>query len=333
MTTNNLTFDSATETIHNNISFDSNGNVVISNKTETENALVFFSEFVALSVLKRLHAETGGQSFRELTIDIVSMSANKRQLENILSNKHVTFDSDGNVKDGYTKEQSMNINRLSSIDMGDGIEIVNQAYIAIMENIHDMYTRCGMFNFTTRYEKEYVNKRVKKVDEFDSATEYEKREKSFFGHVFSSVRAYIAGRFNSIKYNPRNGYTYIEYESENSDGEKNVFYLRSEKFADLGGNTCHWNGHDFETTVTKSATEYATEYAKKRELIDALNMTKRETEIVLDVARGLSNSQIAKKYHISKPTVSATKARIRKRCEKVCTAEQLASVGVKLEKA
>ncbi len=320
-TDNAITFDNVKENI---ITLYLKKHTLTATETATlDSAIITMSEIIALSVLKRLYSETGGQSFRELSIDIMRDSNDKERLQRLCNEKKITFDSDGNIKASYTKEQTQNIDKLVKERFGDGTILVNDSCVALMTELNYFIDNVGkssndkkrlvsFIDFDFVYGKEYVNKRVQRVDR-ETAEHFIIKEKTIFGHCFSTVRANIAETFDSVKYNPRDGHSYIEYETENESGDGERFYLRTAKFADLGGDAHEWNGHDFVIRSKMTATEYRADYERQKKIIESLNLTKRQTEILLECSKDRNISRVARKFKVSRQAVLKTLSQIQKK--------------------
>lgn len=189
--------------------------------------------------------------------------------------------------------------KLMSECLSDGIDLVQEAALALIEQAAE-HADAGEGWLDAPYTARRLSRRVLiKAD--DSAAHVD--EVTYpIREVYRAVRRAVASS-RAVKVDPRNGYTYIEDMQE--DGLDTV-YLRMGKYADLGGEDC--NG---------LYTAGRDTYDRYNDVLGALNLTKRQGEIVALRMRGYGYQAIASRLGINEGSVCLTLRRLRAKCEEV----------------
>lgn len=129
-------------------------------------------------------------------------------------------------------------------------------------------------------------------------------------NVYIAVRRYIDSS-RAVKVDASNGYSYIEDVTSITDTDgneiKSDIYLRSNKYADLGGNTVNFNG------VFTSYTMDNVSYEKQEKCIDALNLSGVQAKILKLRLEGYGYESIATYLGVKNGTVMKNMERIQKK--------------------
>lgn len=163
------------------------------------------------------------------------------------------------------------LNAIICQSWGDGLDLVNTAIIAILEETQKQIARGEAVNL----EKPYTVRRLKRkvwIKSADSVNGWETVETSPIKEIYKSVRRYI-NQTRALATDARNGYSYLEeIATDTETGEKATIYRRLTKYADLGGYACDYNG-----ACTLYSADSAT-VADSETLVSALNLTKRQAQ-------------------------------------------------------
>lgn len=200
--------------------------------------------------------------------------------------------------------------------LGDGLDLVHTTAAALLEQAADHADGPG---WTERpYTVRRLSRRVY-IQSADSAA-WNDEETTPIQEVFKAVRREIQAS-RAMRTDPRNGYTYIqELTADPETDTLESVYIRMGKYADIGG---------FQTAAPVSMagapagldlsgselyTADATAVHDYNRMIESLNMTPRQAEIVRLRMQGHGYKAIASKLGISQGNVCTTLSRLREKC-------------------
>lgn len=163
-------------------------------------------------------------------------------------------------------------NKLSQQTLGDGLDIVHVAMVALLDESEKADRTKENF-----LENTYNVRRLKKkvwIKSEDSINGWETVETSPIKEVYKAVRREVANN-RSLNIDPSNGYLYLEdLATDEESNEKTTIYRRLNKFSDLAGNVTDFNGAvKFETVDANSVTDYDT-------MVEKLELTARQAKIL-----------------------------------------------------
>lgn len=214
--------------------------------------------------------------------------------------EHIERNEDGdivNITDDPAARDALA--KLMSECLSDGIDLVQEAATALIEQAAE-HADAGEGWLDAPYTVRRLSRRV--LIRADESAAYVDETTFAMREVYRAVRRAVASS-RAVKVDPRNGYTYIADMQE--DGLDTV-YLRMGKYADLGGEDC--NGL---YTAGRDA------YDRYNDVLAALNLTKRQAEIVALRMRGCGYQAIATHLGIREDNVRLTLRRLRAKCEEV----------------
>ena len=163
-------------------------------------------------------------------------------------------------------------NKLSQQTLGDGIDIVHVAMVALLDE-SEKADRTKANYLENTYEVRRLKKKVW-IKQADSVNGWETVETSPIKEVYKAVRREIANS-RSLNIDPSNGYLYLEdLATDEESNEEATIYRRLNKFSDLAGNVTDYNGAvTFETVDSTSADKYES-------MVDALELTARQAKVL-----------------------------------------------------
>ena len=200
--------------------------------------------------------------------------------------------------------------------LGDGLDLVHTAAAALLEQAADHADGPG---WTERpYKVRRLSRRVY-IQSAESAA-WNDEETTPIQEAFKAVRREIQSS-RSMRTDPRNGYTYIqELTADPETDTLEAVYIRLGKYADLGGYQTtvpatlagapaglDLSGSDLYTADPAAVHDY-------NSIIEALNMTPRQSEIVRLRMQGHGYKAIASKLGVSQGNVCTTLSRLREKC-------------------
>lgn len=163
-------------------------------------------------------------------------------------------------------------NKLSQQTLGDGLDIVHVAMVALLDESEKADRTKENF-----LENTYNVRRLKKkvwIKSENSINGWETVETSPIKEVYKAVRREVANN-RSLNIDPSNGYLYLEdLATDEESNEETTIYRRLNKFSDLAGNVTDFNGAvKFETVDANSVTDYDT-------MVEKLELTARQAKIL-----------------------------------------------------
>lgn len=245
------------------------------NTTTYTQALENLATAVAYSVLKKC-IDT---SYNETLVSIRhELTRDKKNIENIIyCSEHATklaYNDNGDltqvVLDNDCKKA---LTTLASATFGDGLDLVNDAIVAILEETEKQLARGEKIDL----EKVYTVRRLKKkvwIKSDDSVNGWETVETAPIREIYKTVRRAINSS-RALATDPRNGYSYIEDLSKDLEtGETETIYRRLAKYSDLGGYATDYNNACTFYTIDSETVK------DTDELLNALNLTKRQAQVL-----------------------------------------------------
>lgn len=225
------------------------------------------------------------------------------------------------TKDGDTKSEVVNedadraAKALQELALGDGIDLVHTAVVAILEQTADHAT-----NEPGWMERPYTSRRLSRkvlIKSSDSA-KWTDEECVPISEVYREVRRAVQNS-RAVQTDPRSGYSYIEDIAADPDSNATeTVYRRLHKWADLGGYTMtgHYDAHGnasrggLYTTSAQSAADYA-------EVLAALNLTERQATVARLRMSGYGIRAIGTYIGVPFQNIKRTLEQIIAKCEKI----------------
>lgn len=227
-----------------------------------------------------------------IAADIATLENTRRNAEKAAK---TTFDSNGElVTIVADKDAETAISKLVSSNLSDGINLVQTAALALLEQAIDHAD--GENWLDTPYNVRRLSKRVY-IKATDSAA-YRDETTTPIQEAFREVRRHIMNS-RAVRTDPRNGYTYIEdYTQDGLD----AIYLRMGKYADMGGYDCNGNY----TADIQTAHTY-------ENILEKLNLTARQSTIISLRMQGMGYKAIATYLGVTHEAVRKQLVRIGER--------------------
>lgn len=212
----------------------------------------------------------------------------------------IAWTEDGDIiTETADKESLDSVNRLSRETLSDAIDLQQTAVVALLEQASE-HASAGESWLDVPYTIRRLSKRVY-IQTSDSAS-YADVETTPIQEVYRTVRRQIADS-RAVQTDPRNGYTYVEMPTAE---EVDAIYYRSGRYADIGG----YDSMNNYTAGFQTVTDY-------EDILRRLNMTRRQTEIIMLRMRGYGYKAIASYLGITQETVKTTVRRLRDKCESI----------------
>lgn len=207
---------------------------------------------------------------------------------------------------------------MDSIDLlplGDGLDLVNVAVVAIMEEATAHATTAPGW-----MEADYQTKRIKRrvlIKSTDTAA-WEEVTTSPVREAFRAVRRAVADS-RAVVADPRSKYCYVEDMATASDDTTTleVVYRRLHKYADIGGyaHTGHAGRNGADCGGLYSVDMEA--YMDYNAILERLNMTAAQAEYVRLRMSGCGSAAIASYMGVSEGRVYNIAKALRVKCEKI----------------
>ena len=263
-----------------------------------EKELQTLATCVTHSVLKKCINVSYNESLVGVKRDVVADTHKIASIDRLNNSTYrLKYNKDGDlVREVINKDNEKALNKITREALGDGADLVNVAIIEILEQ-----TREHGPNLEIPYTKRVLNRKVWiKVE--DSVNGWKDETTSGIREVYKAVRRAIESS-RAVQANAKNGYTYLEEVVTDEDGnedEVQTVYRRLDKYADLGGYATDFNGAC--TLYSASAeTVYDTD-----ELIEMLNLTERQAQVLKLRMRGYGQKAIATYLGVSKQAIQKT---------------------------
>ena len=265
-----------------------------------EKELQTLSQAICFSVLKKLldkASDTDCKKLTQLRREIIPSISNLENVNRLSSTDGaLTYDKNGNMKFKHDAITENAISTLIQSRLGDGLDLVQECNAFILEE-----KRTGL-SLEETYAKTAPKKHIFTENAYYTdadLTDTRQYETTGIQETYRHIRKYIQ----------KNGgvkacismYTYVDI-----DGVDDA-YIRLGKCADIGGRVCDFNGKETAYTATICDVE------KRKEMIQKLNLTPKQAQILKYLEMGMQQKLIAQKLGITQMAVYDMIQRIRKK--------------------
>lgn len=271
-------------------------------------ALTDLATAVAYSVLKKC-IDTG---YNETLVSIrYELTRDKNTLASIAHcNEHATrlaYNEDGDLKqETINNDCKKALTDLARQTLGDGIDLVNEAVLAIMQETARQIENGEAVDL----ERPYTVRRLKRkvyIKIEDTANGWETVETTPIREIYKAVRRAI-NLSRAAATDPRNGYSYLEdMATDTETGTTEKVYRRLPKYADLGGYACDFNG---------ACTLYSVDAETVKDvdtLVASMNLTKKQAQVLTLRQSGYGYKAIATYLGVTQRAVAKTVEAIQKK--------------------
>ena len=281
----------------------------------SEKALSTLATATVYSVLKKVINTTANPTLKMVRTDMTRGLNDLDRLDYATNNAtRLTYSADGDptveVIDSALSEAAA---KIIHENLGDGLDLVNDAVVAILEETAKQLDRDP--DMPTDLERPYTVRRLKKkvwIKVEESVNGWETVETTPIREIYKAVRRAIDAS-RAMQTDPRNGYTYLEDLAIDSDSaETATIYRRLPKYADMGGRVCDFNGKEI---VATSASAVDVEEIDR--LVASMNLTTRESTILTYKMRGYGNKAIATAIGVTEDSCKGATNRIRSKARAV----------------
>lgn len=250
-------------------------------QTETAytNALTDLATAVAYSVLKKCIDVSQNNALKQVRQSIARDTHTLQNITYASDNAYTTtYNAEGDrVQTVADKDLSNALDKLCAETLGDGIDLVNDAVIAILQETEKAKERNSGTLTPQFMEAPYTVRRLKRkvwIKLEDSVNGWETVETKPIQEVYKAVRRAIDSS-RAAQTDPRNGYLYIEDFATDTESESvETVYRRLPKYADIGGAVTDFNGKE---TVYTADDETVTDIDK---LVEMLNLSARQAKVL-----------------------------------------------------
>lgn len=166
---------------------------------------------------------------------------------------------------------------------GDADDLIQVAAVAILQQVKRMQAANGKIDLESVYVKKTLRKRTLVISG-NNELSYISKDTTGIQEIFRAVRSYINS--NKNRYQVSN-FSYLQAIAKDT---QETYYYRLPKYADLGGYVRDYNGKNTFYTVSDNATD---DIARVKQIIDTLQLTATQTEILKYRLQGLSYREIA----------------------------------------
>ena len=188
------------------------------------------------------------------------------------------------------------VNAILGDTLGDGMDIVHDAIVAILEEKAAAADRAPAENWID--EPYTVNRLSRRVYiKLDDSAAYREEETTPIVEVYRATRRAVENS-RAVKTDPASGYTYFDDIAENGD---RIFY-RARRFADIGGYDCN----DLYTAGVETLRDYETMRA-------ALDLTARQETVLRLREQGHGYKAIASYLGVTQRAIAKTCEAIQKK--------------------
>lgn len=204
---------------------------------------------------------------------------------------------------------------LQGESLGDGLDLVNAAAVAILEQTADHMTAAPGW-METPYTLRRIRRRV--LVRADDTAAWEEVETTPIREVYRAIRREVQNS-RAMQTDPRNGYSYIEDTAADPDSNATeTIYRRLHKWADLGGYTM--TGHYDEHGNASRGGQYTTTAAAVADydsILAALNLSTRQASVLRLRMSGYGTPAIGTYLGIDGGNVRRTLRQIQEKCAKI----------------
>lgn len=271
-------------------------------------ALTDLATAVAYSVLKKC-IDTG---YNETLVSIrYELARDNNALATIEHcNEHATrlvYNEDGDLtQETVNTDCKKALTDLARQTLGDGLDLVNEAVLAIMQETAKQTARGETVDLERPYEVRRLKRKVY-IKKEDTVNGWETVETTPIREIYKAVRRAI-NLSRAAATDPRNGYSYLEdMATDTETGETEKVYRRLPKYADLGGYACDYNG---------ACTLYSVDAETVKDvdtLIANMNLTKKQAQVLTLRQSGYGYKAIATYLGVTQRAVAKTVEAIQKK--------------------
>lgn len=278
-------------------------------KSYNDKIIIDWCRMVTNSVLRKLIGVSNDNKCIEMKKDIAEQSCFENAMD-MLNNADIVlyeYNSDGDrVFTNDYLEYTKNIDSLVlNNNFGDGVDLVNDCFIKLVDECIMQYESCGYINLTEQY-TDVKQKKLVVIRDNDNKGLYKEVETTILQECFRYVRECIrkSGSFTTAS----NKYTYIESELENGD----IVYKRLNG-VDVGQIAYQ---ETFSHATTVSAIDDSA-MDKINSIIDLLELSDQQKKIVRYRLRGYGYKAIATALGVKSDNVKTQCKRIKAKAEKI----------------
>lgn len=262
--------------------------------------------------LKNGTSSNSGQNplLRKLKADIYAENNRRDRLNFCLDNfQKEVYNANGDVEIITDRELNKAIDELIKNPITDSQDLVQECILALLEECNRMKRSGALVDLERPYIKRALSKRV--VIKTKDSSAWTDVETTPIQEVYRAIRRYIMNN-RAFLADARCKYTYIaELSADTESDTVDTVYRRLGKYADLGGYAKDFNG-----ATTLYSVEKETVY-KLDELVEKLNLTKRQAEILDLRQQGYGVKAIATYLKIKKQSVQVHLSRIQAEAKKL----------------
>lgn len=284
---------------------------VDSTTDEYATALTDLATAVAYSVLKKCintgYNDTLVSIRNDLTIGRITLNNTAYTADHATD---LTFNADGDLETvTVDRDSATALTVLCRETLGDGLDLVNTAVVAILEETEKQRDRCELINLESPYEVRQLKRKVWiKAPESNA---WETVQTVPIKEVFRAVRRSIMDS-KAMQTDPRNGYSYLEDLTYDPDtGDSTTIYRRLTRYADLGGYVTDFNGACTLYTVDRETVD------RYDQLIASLNLTAKQAKCLKLREQGYGNKAIATALGVTENSVKGAMTEIRRKAKQI----------------
>lgn len=215
-----------------------------------------------------------------------------------------SYDSNGDMRLDHDKDADNGIAALIDYSITDGYDLVQAAVVALLEMAADHAANGGEW-LDAPFTVSRLSKRVY-IRETDSRA-YKDVETTPIQECYRAVRRAVASS-RAVQTDPRSAYTYISIDAYEPEQLEQIF-VRAGKWEDIGSIDCHglYTGN-IETFRANRRAE---------ELIEKMNLTARQLQVLKLRMRGYGIQAIATYLGTSRGNIQQIIGRIRREFEEL----------------
>lgn len=256
-------------------------------------------------------ASNSGQSplLRKLKVEIYAEQNRRERMNYCLENfQKEIYNANGDVEVITDRELNKAIDELIKNPLPDSQDLIQECMLALMEECNRMKQNGEPIDIERPYTKRTLSKKV--VIRTEDTSAWTDVEVTPIQEVYRAVRRYIMDN-RSFVADARCKYSYIaELSADTESDTVDTIYRRLGKYADLGGYAKDYNGA---TTLYSVEEETAYQYY---DLVEKLNLTERQAEILDLRIKGYGLKAIATHLKIKKQSVQVHLSRIQEEARK-----------------
>jgi DNA-binding CsgD family transcriptional regulator len=281
------------------------------NKKEFENVSYSLAKALTFSVLKKCIDVSQSPTLKAIRNSIIIDEKTVQDILYICNNNYeYTYNKNGDYVVKVIDSKAENdLHKLINSNFGDGLHIVNGAWIMLQDETNKAIERAKETNTAFTLETPYTQRVLKKkvyIQNANSVDGWTDETTTPIQQVFKAIRREIQ-QSQSVKV-PQNGYSYIpSIITDTATDSTAQIYKRLPKYMNIGSSVENINGKETAYTVSD------TDFVEYENIIATLNLTARQTRILLLRLSGYGNKAISTYFGISVSTVKEQVKAIRKK--------------------